>query len=71
MLDLRNIKTILHLAGISYLQISFDEKHRIINVDYVFNGQPGKKQFTYEEMIDSLAICQPVPPASGTRDNLS
>jgi len=71
MLDLTNIKTILKMAGINQLQISFDEKHRTVNADYVFNGQPGKKQFTYEEMIDSLAIGQPVPPASGTRDNLS
>ena len=71
MLNLSNIKTILNLASISQLQISFDEEHRIVNADYVYKGQPGKKQITYQEMIDSLAIGQPGLPGTGTADNLS
>lgn len=62
MLDLKNIKTILNLAGISQLQISFDEEHRTVNADYVFKGQPGKKKLTYQEIIDSLTIGLPGPP---------
>ena len=71
MIDFNKIKAILNLAGISQLQISFDEEQSIVNADYVFKGQPGKKKITYQEIIDSLAIGQPVPPVSGTRDKLS
>ena len=66
MLDLKNITTILNLAGISKLQVSFDEKHRTVNADYVFKGQPGKKKITYEEIINSLSIGQPGRPVERT-----
>jgi len=71
MLNLSNIKTILNLASISQLQISFDEEHRIVNADYVYKGQPGKKQITYQEIIDGFSIGQPGPVSLGTEDNKS
>lgn len=59
MIDFNSIKTILKVAGITHLKISFDEKQHLVNVDYVFRGVPGTKQMTYQEIIDNLSIGVP------------
>ena len=59
MVNLNNIKTILQIAGISRLKISFDNELKVVNVVYLFKGKPGTKQITQQEIIDSLAIGPP------------
>ena len=61
MIDLNNIKTILQVAGISRLQIQFDDKQQLVNVEYVFRGKPDTTQVTYQEIIDHLSIGRPLP----------
>jgi len=63
MIDLKQIKTILQVAGISRLKIGFVGSYRVVNVEYVFKGKPGTKQITYQEIIDSFTIGMPGPPA--------
>ena len=59
MVDFNSIKTILKVAGITQLKISFDEKQQFVNAEYVFKGVPGVKQMTYREIIDNLSIGVP------------
>ena len=59
MIDLNNVKTLLKVAGITQLKISFDEKQHLVNAEYVFRGVPGAKQMTYREIIDNLSIGVP------------
>jgi len=59
MINLTNIKSILQVAGISRLEISFDDEHKVVNAVYLFKGKPGTKQITQQEIIDSLAIGPP------------
>lgn len=63
MIDLTNIKTILQVAGISQLKITFDDEHKVVNAVYRFKGKPGTKQITYQEIIKSLTIGMPGPLA--------
>ena len=63
MIDLTNIKTLLQIAGITQLKISFNGELQIVNAEYVFKGIPGHKQIAYQEVIDSLTIGQPAAPA--------
>lgn len=58
-MDLSNIKTILQVAGISQLEITFDDEHKVVNAVYRFKGKPGTKQITYEEVTKSLSIGPP------------
>jgi len=59
MLDLKQIKTLLQIAGITHLKIDFDEKQKVVNADYVFKRIRGTKRITYQEIIDSLTIGSP------------
>jgi len=59
MITLGSIKIILQTAGISRLEISFDDELKVVNAVYLFRGKPGTKQITYQEVIDSLAIGPP------------
>lgn len=63
MIDLKQIKTILQIAGISRLQIQFNNAQQYVNADYEFKGKPGNRQITYQEIIDSLTIGHPTAPA--------
>ena len=63
MIDLNNIKTILQIAGISWLKIHFDNEQKHVKAYYVFKGVSGIKQITYQEIIDSFTIGMPGPPA--------
>jgi len=62
MIDLNNIKTILQIAGISRLEIGFDNNLNLVNVEFVFRGKLGTKQITQQEIIDSLTIGAPEAP---------
>lgn len=64
MIDLSNIKTILQVAGISRLEIAFDDKEREVLAVYVFKGESGHKYITYQEIINSLMIGPPGPLTS-------
>ena len=59
MINLNNVRTILQVAGISRLKINFDGDLQIVNAEYIFQGVPGHKQITWEEIIDSLTIGPP------------
>jgi len=64
MIELKQIKTILQLAGISQLKIRFDDDSQSVFADFVFKGKPGIKQLKYENIIKSLAIGLPGPPVA-------
>ena len=56
MLTLESIKVMLTVAGVSRLKIDFDDELKCVNADYIFRGESGTKQITYQEIIDSLTI---------------
>ncbi len=68
MVDLKQVKAIMRLAGITKLKLTFDGYLQIVNAEYVFKGAPGHKQITWEEIIDNLTIGQPEQPASPELD---
>lgn len=59
MVELKQVKTILQLAGITQLKFQFDDKLKLVYAFYVFKGKPGIRQITYQEIIDSLTIGSP------------
>lgn len=62
MINLNNIKAILKLAGVSRLEIDFDNENECVNVVYIFKGTLGARKITYLEIINSLTIGQPEDP---------
>jgi len=68
MIDLNNIKSILQVAGITSLKIAFDNDRNLVNADYVFRKVHNVKQITYQEIINSLSIGLPGPPAGTGAD---
>lgn len=62
MIDLKQIKTILQVAGISELKLKIDKDHENIEFDYVFRGKPGKKNITFREIESILSIGRPKVP---------
>jgi len=56
MLKLESVKTMLMIAGISELQINFDDEHKRVDADYVYKGRKSRKRIPYQEIIDSLTI---------------
>ena len=59
MINLNNIKTILQIAGITYLRIDFGNDQKHVKAYYVFKGVSGIKQITYQEIINALTIGLP------------
>jgi len=64
MFKLTQIKIVLMTAGISRLQIQFDDKKQLVNAEYIFRGKAGTKQLTYQEIVDGFTIGLPGPPIS-------
>lgn len=60
MITLEGIKALLMIAGVHRLKIDFDDEQELVNAEYVFKGESGTKQITYQEIIDSLKIGPPV-----------
>lgn len=64
MASLNNLKSILQLAGISRMKIQFDNERRLVNIDYVFKGKPGKKEYTFQEITELLSLGLSGPSAN-------
>ena len=64
MFKLTQIKIVLMTAGISRLQIQFDDKKQLVNAEYIFRGKAGTKQLTYQEIVDGFTIGLPGPSKS-------
>lgn len=56
MITLEGIKALLVIAGLNYLRLDFDDEQKHVKAYYVFKGESGIKQITYQEIIDSLTI---------------
>lgn len=68
MLELKQVKTILQVAGITQLKIQFNDNLEFVNAFYVFRGKPGSRQIAYQEIIDSLTIGSPSALAGSVPD---
>lgn len=68
MIDLKQVKTLLQIAGITRLKIRFDNDYNQIYAEYTFKGKPGTKMITYQNIIDSLTIGSSGTPAGPGKD---
>lgn len=67
--DLKSIRKLLIVSGLSRLKIDFDNDHDLVNIEYVFRGTPGTRQITYQEIIDNLTIALPSVPVGQVIDD--